>query len=377
VGALASGATALIVLFGFTPPLSERAASWAAVLLVADVGSFLRSLDVLTETVFTTLLVAALALFVRALASRAAGTASAAGLLLGAAVLVRPVGLYLVPLGACGLAVASAAARVPWHRALAAVLAFTASAGLLVGGWIIRNERVAGGWTLAPIVGHNLLHYGAARVVAAADGIGLRQAQEKLGIREAFYRFQGPAAESVLFGSRRYAGLFPESSRLTLVELDRVWARRATRILRDHPVLTARRLAVGAVELALAPPPLILLAKYGAYRPDDEILRLWQDHELIPLVERLARLHPIVLAASAASGVLLLAFWVLSAIGASRAPRELGLPAALALFVCLAYLVACSAGAGALEDRFRVPLVPVSSILAGVALARSRPSASP
>ena len=46
-----------------------------------------------------------------------------------------------------------------------------------------------------------------------------------------------------MFGGRRYAEAFPETSAVPLPELDRRWAREAGEIFRSHPVLTVRMFA--------------------------------------------------------------------------------------------------------------------------------------
>ena len=211
IGAISSALTALVVLLGFTPPVPARAAGWAAVLVSLDPGSFARSLDVLSETVFALLLAVALAAFIRALRRASPLAALLAGFALGAATLVRPIAQYLGPFALVAFAGTLVAAHVPRRRALAACAAFAAPILLLVGGWVARNRQVAGFTGLAPVAGHQLLHRRAAAVVAAAEGITLTQAQERLGFREAFYRFRGPITEREIFGDARYADAFPET----------------------------------------------------------------------------------------------------------------------------------------------------------------------
>lgn len=368
IGAIASALTALVILFGFAPPLPERAAAWAATLLSVDPGSFARSLDVLSDTVFTLLLTLALAQFIRLLSSANARSACLAGLTLGAATLVRPISEFLVPLGVLGLVASLAVARVPRRRSVAVCFAFAAPILILVGGWIARNQYVAGFGGLAPIAGHQLLHRRAAAVVAAAEGITLTQAQERLGIREAYFRFRGPSAEEELFGKHRYADEFPETCREPLASLDRKWERKAWEIFHEHPGLAARMLASGAAMLLFSPPPLAILVRYGAYEPGPEITRLWEDHDFVALGSRLAREHPVVLAAAVASILWLAFLWGAAAVGLRAAPGAAGVVPTAILGVTLAYFVALSAVSDALDDRFRLPLMPPACLFAGIAL---------
>jgi hypothetical protein len=374
LGAIASALTALVVLVRFTPPVPERAAAWAAAILSLDPGSLIRSLDILSETFFTLLLVVFLAQFIRLLRSGSFRHAFLAGLTLAVATLVRPIGQYLGPIAVVGLAAVLATAGVPRRRVAAACALFAAPILVLVGGWIVRNRLVAGFTGLAPVAGHQLLHRRAAAVVAAAEGITLTQAQERLGIREAFYRFRGPSAERDLFGGRRYVDVFPETCRESLVSLDRKWERETWEIFRAHPVLTARMLAKGAAMLLFSPPPIATLARFEVYTPDPELIRLWEDQELVPLASRFARWHPVVFAAAAVSILWLAFLWGTAAVGLAAAPRVVGLAPAVLLGGTLAYFIVLSASTDALDDRYRVPLVPAAGLLAGIALGARSPA---
>jgi 4-amino-4-deoxy-L-arabinose transferase-like glycosyltransferase len=377
IGALVSAMTALVVLFRFSPPLSERAAAWAATLFSIDPGSFVRSLDILSETVFTFLMILALSQFIRLVSSANPRSALLAGLTLAAATLVRPIAQYLAPLAVLALAGALVAAHVPRRRLAAACAAFAAPILVLVGGWILRNRNVAGFSGLVPVAGHQLLHRRAAAVLAAAERITLTEAQERLGMREAFLRFRGPSAEQELFGSRRYAEEFPETARESLVSLDRKWRLKAWEIFRAHPVLTARMLASGAAMLLFSPPPLAALARFGAYEPGPVMTRLWEDQELVPLASHLAREHPAVFLAVAASILWLVFLWGAAAAGLRAAPKVVGVAPTAILGVTLAYFVILSAGTDALDDRFRLPLVPPACLLAGIVLAARRAAGTP
>jgi 4-amino-4-deoxy-L-arabinose transferase-like glycosyltransferase len=372
IGALASAMTGLVVLFRFSPPLSERAAAWAATLLSIDPGSFVRALDVLSESVFTLLLILALSQFIRLFSSASPVSALLAGLTLAAATLVRPIAEYLAPLAVLALAGALVARRVPRWRVAAACAAFLAPILVLVGGWILRNRHAAGFSGLAPVAGHQLLHRRAAAVLAAAEKTTLTEAQERLGMREAFFRFRGPSAEQDLFGARRYAEEFPDTAHESLVERNRKWRREAWEIFRAHPLLTARMLVSGAAMLLFSPPPLAALARLGAYEPGPAIRRLWEDQELVQLATRLAREHPVVFVAAAASILWLVFLWGAAASGLRAAPRAIGVAPSAVLGVTLVYFVVFSAGTEALDDRFRLPLVPLACLLAGITVALRR-----
>jgi hypothetical protein len=259
VGAFVATATAFLVLLGLGKFLGEGAAALGAILLCLDAGSFGRSLDVLSESLFTLLLVLGLWALCAGVARGPVRRAPVflAGLALGAAVLVRPILVYF-PLAATVALLVLAVIRGDRGRRLVAIgISFFLPVALLVGGWIVRNGLATGSYLLTPVAGHQLLHRRAASVVARAEGITLSQAQERLGIREAFFRWRGPSAEQELFGPGRYEDAFPETAGLRVEELDRIWTRDAIEIFRRHPLLTARMLAEGTGSLLFSPPPLL------------------------------------------------------------------------------------------------------------------------
>jgi Ca2+/Na+ antiporter len=370
LGALFSAATALALLTLFSKPFGERAAAWGAVLLSFEPGSFCRSLDILSETFFTLLLVLGLAALV-ALVTRPAPRALEAflgGLALALATLVRPILALLLPVFVVLLLAVSLKKRWTGGRSAAVLAAFLFAPVLLVGGWMERNARVADAFSLVPVTGHQLLHRRAAAVVACVEGVSLTEAQERLGIREAFFRFRGPASESELFGSRRYRDLFPKTADLGLFELDRRWRREAMGIFRAHPVLTLETAARGAVLLLLTPPSLILSARYGLVRPDAEIGRLYADQEVGALARALSRRHPVLFGVSvllvAGQGILL----ALALVGAARSWRRGPRAAHAVLLATLVYLMAASSSTDATDDRYRVPLMPLVCLYAAAAV---------
>ncbi|HQR68101.1 MAG TPA: glycosyltransferase family 39 protein, partial [Thermoanaerobaculia bacterium] len=340
LGALFAAATALAVLFLLAGPFGERAAAWAAVLLTFEPGSFFRSFDVLSETVFTLLLVLGLAALVACVRPGALRPAPAllGGGALALATLVRPILVHLLPLLALLLLAVALRRRGTVRERAAVVGAFLLVPALLVGGWMARNARVGGAFSLAPLTGHQLLHRRAAAVVARVDGIPLTRAQERLGIREAYFRFRGPGSEAELFGGRTYRELFPGTADLGLFELDRRWRREAMEIFRAHPAATAAETARAGLLLILSPPSLILSVRFGLVRPEADLGRLYDEQQVEALARSLARRHPALFAVSALLVALLGALALLAAVGAVRCWRAGPRAAHAVLLVALGYL---------------------------------------
>lgn len=370
LGALFSAATAVALIFLLAEPFGEKAAAWSAVLLTFEPGSFCRSLDVLSETFFTLLLVLGLAALVACVRPGALRPAPAflAGGALAAATLVRPILVYLLPVLALLLLAAALRRRGSGPGPAAVVGAFLLVPALLVGGWMARNGRVAGAFSLAPLTGHQLLHRRAAAVVARVEGIPLTVAQERLGIREAFFRFRGPGSEAELFGGRRYREVFPASADLGLFELDRKWRREAIGIFRAHPAATLAETARAGAWLLLSPPSLILSVRFGLVRPEADLGRLYEEQQVEALARSLVRRHPALFATSALLVVLLGALALLAAVGAVRSWRAGPRAPHAVLLVTLGYLILASSSADTADDRFRVPLMPIVCLYAAAGL---------
>ena len=362
VGALFAFGTAVVAGALAARCFGQRAGVAAAAIVSFEPGSFLHALDVLSDTPFTFLLT----LGVSSLAGFAAGerrSPAGAGLWLALATLVRPLSYYLL-LPAAAL-VFFASRR---DRPARAAAAFLLAPVLLVGGWKVRNLVRAGTFTLSPIASSELLFYRAAPAAARAEGVPLPEMQRRLGNLERWYR-SGGGTEREIFGDRRYADLFPETSRLTLVELDARWRRQALEILAAHPLLAAAVAAKGAGLLLLTPPSLVFAGRFGLAPADPALAALYEDQRVAPFLARLAGVAPALFAASVALTLLLAALWTAAARGFWVSRRELPVPVHAALLGTFVYVVAVSAGAESNDDRYRLPLVPIAAVYAARAVA--------
>lgn len=367
LGALLSAGTALVAAGLATRLFGGRAGVAAAVLVSCEPGTFLRSVDVLSDTPFTLTLM----LFASALARYAGGdgrSPARAGFWLALATLVRPLTYYLLPLDALLVLVVARRHGRSFRASCGAAAAFLLPAIFLVGGWEARNLVRASVFTLSPIAGSQLLFFHAAPVAARAEGVPLAEMQERLGNRERWYR-SGGGTEREVFRDARYTDLFPATSRLSLAELNARWERQAIVILASHPVLTAVMAAKGAALLLLTPPSLILSVQYGLFVPDATLVALYENQRVGPFALRLARVGPPLFAISAGLVALLVALWVSAAMGVVASWREVPAAVHVVLLGTFVYLMAVSAGAEANDDRFRLPLVPIAAVYSARLLA--------
>ena len=310
--ALMGGALVLLVdrlAIRFLPPF---AGILACLLVALEPLSVLYTALVLSETLFTLLLVATLLLVVRAWERASWRLAGAAGALLGCCMLVKPVVLYLpVVLVLCTFGVVH-------RRVTALVLALSLALGsfVVVAPWVERNQHLAGGHVIATVDSYNLLFYRAAGAVAVEQGGSRDEVARGLAVRytTSFDRDVRPVAQASI--ERR-------------IGID---------LILQHPRGAIVSSVTGAAHVLFAP-----------------ARDTWR--QTFPGASGLVITVLSLLTGGAAVGLVTGACF-----GAWRTARR-SKPAALIVAATTAYLVLVTAGAEG-ESRFRVPLVPLLALLA-------------
>ncbi|HEV7500241.1 MAG TPA: glycosyltransferase family 39 protein, partial [Vicinamibacteria bacterium] len=328
---------------GLTARLAEklwgpRAGLVAGLLLASDIASVTAARYLLTEALFTALVVAAVA----AAASLVRGErpsgprAALLGTLLACAALTRPIGLFVaVPVG---LWLVHSARALGWRRAQTA--AITAAVALpwivLVGGWQLRNRAEVGAYVASDGPAKFLYMTRGADILAQRDGISYEAARVRLG-----HSIEEREAQKG-------------------VPRERLYLREGLALAAHHPFLF---LATQVTEL-----PSLLLGTGAAGLS----LALGTD-DACDLERRGARW---LLAGSAALHLLLV--YAGAAAGLRRAGSE---PTAARLTVLLmviltGYFVILSTGPQA-YSRFRVPFMPLLAMAAGRGLTMRAERAGP
>lgn len=281
----------------------------AAVVLAIDLPTIVHANKILTETLFTLLL-----LIVFVLAWRGERPI-VAGLVLGAAALVRPIAvLFFVPLSLYFF----------WTRRRALIAPFAVCALLLPTVWVIRNYRATGVATLSSVSGHHMLFLKAAGVLAIED---------PGDFTANLHRRQ---SEMQALANRRTSPLLPHARRA------QEQLRIGREIVQRHPLASVKLAARGVAATMLGGGAHALVELTGISRRAAERLLV------------------------AYSGLLLL----LAIIGAVRlwnADRRL----AALIILTIAYFVGLSAGAES-YSRFRVPVMPMYAMAISAALTRAR-----
>ncbi|MGZ4333695.1 MAG: glycosyltransferase family 39 protein [Gaiellaceae bacterium] len=295
----------------------------AAVSVAIDPASIVFANQMFTETLFTSLLVLAVLALVAASHRRSLGLGALSGVLLGAALLVRPVVEYL-PL----LLVVVIVAAAPGARLRAAMLAAVFLLGFAVpsGAWLVRNYARTGVPTISTIDGHNMLQYRAVGALVE-DGEPRQLAQHDVLVRLASHVHPGENA----------------------AEVSRAEFSVGATILSEHPV--------GAFKSWLRGEARIL---FGPARSETVFLmtgRTAIDAAWLRILVAVEALVTVAIVGVGLVGAVLL--------GARRsAAPQLWISAAVA-----GYLVVVSGGPEA-YSRFRVPVMPFLAVLGAHALTR-------
>jgi hypothetical protein len=305
----------------------RRVAFMAGVVFAIDPATIHYANKVLTETVFTALLFAVIAMAVSQSPSADSKTrALMLGLLCGVLVLTRPVAIaYFVVV----------AAFLAWQRRRGIVL-FVIAALVLPLGWVARNGVRTGVFALADVAGVNMLQHRAAASLAIFDDYAFNDA-----LRDRQDELTSAADDEI---ERRYhvdAGTIPPALHA------KYYGRIGRRIVLQHPLglaaLTARGVLVNLFDsdwdalgmLSRVPDALVELT-VGAWTYAVSLVAIF--------------------------GLLVL--------------RRRDAPLALFFAATIAYFIVISAGSEA-EARFRVPVVPLISIAAAMGLEAMKRAASP
>jgi 4-amino-4-deoxy-L-arabinose transferase-like glycosyltransferase len=328
----------LLILFRLAADLGgdPRAGLAAALLLAVDPVSLSLSLVVMSETLFTFLLMAGLLFLVRLLKGRRRPLADAhlAGLALALATLTRPI-LYggLVILLPVLLPTLLRKRTLSRRMSVAAWAVFAVPVILLVGGWQARNRLEVGTWRFNSGSRGIVMILTAADVMARAEGIPYEAAQERL------------LAEIQAGDPRLHFG--EDAARHDL------YTREALKVFRRHPLSFAVSFGRGVLKVLLGPGRVSWYRMVG--QPPDS-------------PGSAARLGYVLAA------VYLGLVWLLAARGVAGVSNDRdSRPAHLLLAGICLWLVVMAGGPEG-YSRFRVPVMPVLCLYAGLGYALFFPS---
>jgi 4-amino-4-deoxy-L-arabinose transferase-like glycosyltransferase len=176
--------------------LPKREAGLGGLLLALSLGSIVYSLYILTETLFTALLLGTSCALVVYRETGRKRFLIGAGLLAGMATLCRPIALFY-PLVVAPLA--GSAHRGRCREGIRAALLFLGVAALVVAPWLLRNYRSVGVPTLSTVSNENMLLFNAVSLEADLRGVGQAQVRAEMVERlEQELAQRGGAADEAL-----------------------------------------------------------------------------------------------------------------------------------------------------------------------------------
>ena len=311
------------------------AATVAFAIVAFDLTTMTYATYLLTESLFTFFLTAALVLWPAKDDRRPTVRAGLAGVAWGLATLTRPITLYLAPLVVLfSLLVALRRRAVLVHLLVAMI-----TGGLVVGTWMARNQAVCGHALLSTIEGENLLYYRAI-VVSLPPGQTVEQWRKEL---------RAATAE----------GSYDRSDPHQAAMLDAVKKKKAFELMLEHPFGLYRPLAIGLPRLLFSPNRTYLYKLLGIEHDAWNIDAL----DTRSLLDKIVSVETVYLGTSALYQAILLAVASIGAVIGIRR-RE---PWVVVPVVVLGYLIVISSGIET-HSRFRVPLVPVLAVLAARAV---------
>ncbi len=321
--AVLSVLTALLIYVLGTRMFDRRVGLLAAAVLCFYPSLLFASLTILTETLFTFLLVLFAVVCERCIATRSMRWAGAAGAVLALAALTRSV-LWPFPVVAAPLLVLLV--QAPHLRRAGVAVVFLAGYAIVIAPWAIRNTRLQHVPTVVDTMGGFNLWMGNYertpddRIWAAVEQNGIRDFSAAL--EQAFH-----------------------TQPLTEGDKDRWGRQEAFRYMRAHPLTTAKRSVLKFADFWGLDRELVAALAAGFYHPP-----AW------------AR-YPVMLASTIAYPLVM----VFACLGLFMV-RPRSMPAhvlviALVLFVCALHTVVFG------HSRYRLPLMPFFFVYAGAAVA--------
>jgi len=344
---LGSLTVGLTYLFSLTLLQSRTVAIFAALILALDPLTIMYANMLMTETLFTFFLVAGSVAFAKYFQSPRLIWLFVSAAMFACAALTRPISQYL-PLALLPLISLAAISKQKKSASLRGLL-FVSVYFVLIFVWIIRNNYVAGIWTLSGIGESTLVRYTARAVLETAEDLDSGESKTRI--------------ESMILAP----GNIEDSSS---AEKARRELQVAARIFKQYPLATVAVYREGMLRW-LASPGLDNICvqlsrvgdvngcKSGGGKTDANFIRKLQ--------LKFGEMDSVQLTMAVWSTFFLFAMYVLSTIGVYRLVKHRQWYELFSLVIIIAYFFLLSAG-GQTTSRFRVPTIPYWSVLAGLGL---------
>lgn len=325
-------------------------AAAGATLMACEPLSVLYCSKLLTEALFACTLSATLLCLTRFLRNRAWRPLCAAAAALAASIFVRPIGLFLPFIIAVLLLLVGWRGATSRRKLAAQALVFGALSIAPVAAWQVRNYVRTGYGRFSAISEINLYYYQAAAVLARQQGKPLDQMQRELGYSD----------------SQVYFRLHPEQRDWTPGERYAFLRQQALRIIRHDPAAMFQIHLAGMRGTLFDVGTSAFVGFFGLDR--------WRRSETVPdgnapasyhaRLRRALRDRPVETLLHGFLRISLMGYLGCAALGLAAGESRRN-PAAWLVVGLTAYLLLLSGGPAAYH-RFRLPMVPVISLFAGM-----------
>ncbi|MGC8908690.1 MAG: glycosyltransferase family 39 protein [Desulfomonilaceae bacterium] len=321
-----------------------KAALLAALLIACEPSSIIWTSIVQTETLFAALLMGGVLYSMRYMARSRWQDLLVCAALLTASIYVRPAAYFLPIVLAVFWAARGIVGRSMGKVLAAQLLIFLAVCYALVGLWQVRNGLVSGYWGFSAVSENNLYFFAATTVMAQVHNRPYEE-QRRLMIED--------RPQSLSENGRE--------APLSAKELRRYRSTKAIEIILRHPFAYAKVVCLSAL-WTMAGPGVGPWLEVFRVVPGDRVHRATEDDKFYYFRgAQWSRWGSVVL------GVLLGLYWLAGAVGAIRAFHDQKWQLFLLLLV-MAYFVVSPALLCIGYSRFRHPVMPILSVLAGYGL---------
>jgi 4-amino-4-deoxy-L-arabinose transferase-like glycosyltransferase len=346
---VALGVATVALVFALAALVFEepRTALVAAALYALEPLAILYCSKILSETLFTALLLSSLYAFARYTRSGSAGSLIAAALAIVGSIYVRANAVFIPVLVAPFVFYAT---PVPGRsrRWLASIAFLVICAGMLAP-WIDRNQRRADFGGLSSVSDTILYFHQAASVTAAKNGGSFVEEQARLGGMD----------------PELYFAAHPEQRAWTPGQIFRFQRSEGGRVVAENLGLYAWIHLKGVLRTLLNPGAAGFFELFDSGAAPPKAFEEVVDRGYLAVALQLVRDRPAMMIVNVFLAVYLLAVLSLAALGSIRAPWTN--PLCLALGIVLLYLVAASGGPYS-TSRYRQPIMPILSIFAASGL---------
>ncbi len=325
-----------------------RIATWSALAYSLEPISIISSNWLLSDTLFTFLLAAALFCLIRFVKMRQPLLLGLSAIIYALAVYVRPIGYFLPLVLAIVLLVWAIVKREKnW---LAHAVAFGLLSFAFVGAWQLRNKVETGYAGFSAAVDYNLYFHQVAALKAKEQRVPFYQVMDELGF----------------YSREKYLSQNPEQQTWPIAQQYEFMRSEGVKATWRDPLAAANIYLHGLVISMFDPGASEYLRLFRLYPKSGRILNGVVSEGIIATTIKLVATNPLLSILTGLLGMMLLTYYALTFIGLKSGAIQFNLPMWLLLTTGI-YLLALSGGTIA-ASRFRLPVMIVVCILAGQGL---------